>query len=68
LNRDEEYEGEEVTEEGVVGAVLEAVVFCCVRYRRGDDGRRVREKLPLVGNPRTGELLLSRARGVQSSG
>lgn len=54
-----------MTEDGVVGAVLPAVELCWARYRRGEAGRRVREKLLLLsGRPKTGELLLSEACGV----
>jgi len=54
-------------DEGVVGAVLLVVLaalLCWTRYRRGEEGRRVRVKLADGGRPRTGELLRSGARGV----
>jgi hypothetical protein len=55
--------------EGAVPGVDDDVVLGCTRYRRGEEGRRVRTKPPLLGGrPRMGEGLLSVARGVWSRG
>jgi hypothetical protein len=56
------YEGDEFKED-----IEDVEELCCAAYRSGEEGLRDRVKLDPAGRPRTGELLLSTARGVYSS-
>lgn len=57
------YEGEDVKDD-----VEDVEELCCAAYRNGEDGLRERVKLDPAGRPRIGELLLSTAWSICSSG